>query len=234
MKDANVLDPLTVLTAIANHTKKIRFGTTVTPLSRKQPWDVAKETATIDQLSNGRLTLGVGLGADPKEEFEPFGIEGNAKLRSEMLDESLDILQGLWSGEMFSYSGKHYKVEERLFLPKSTQQPRIPIWVGGTWPNKKPFRRAAKYDGVFPLKAGSVDPLTPDEYREIVAYIKKYRTQKGAFDVVFSTYFNAHKGFKKVLINYSETSVNWFVECLNPWRGDLASFEEIISNGPLG
>lgn len=132
MKETNVLDPWTILIAIASHMKKIRIGTTVTPLSRMQPWEVAKKTATIDQLSNGCLILGVGFGADPKEDFIPFGVEDDAKIRGEMLDESIEILQGLWSGEKFSFNGKHFHINDRQFLFKTIQQPRIPIWVGGT------------------------------------------------------------------------------------------------------
>ncbi|MBD3190239.1 MAG: LLM class flavin-dependent oxidoreductase [Candidatus Heimdallarchaeota archaeon] len=230
---ANVLDPWVVLTAIASHTKKIRLGTTVTPLARRQPWYLAKQTATLDQLSNGRVTLGVGLGSDAKEEFEPFGLEGNAKIRAQKLDESLEILQGLWSGEKFSYNGEHYKITERQFLPKSQQQPTIPIWVGGTWPNKPPFRRAARYDGVFPLRAGFGKPLTPDDYRAILTYIQKYRTVEKPLDVIFTTYFDVHKDFTKILENYSKAGVNWFFECLDPWRGKLEDFKKIITtNNP--
>lgn len=226
---ANVLDPWVVLTAIASHTEKIRLGTTVTPLARREPWYLAKQTATLDQLSKGRLTLGVGLGADPKEEFEPFGLEGDEKIRAEKLDESLEILQGFWSGENFSFDGKHYQINERQFLPKSQQQPSIPIWVGGTWPNKPPFRRAARYNGVFPLREGFGKPLTPEDYQAILAYIQKHRTIKEPFDVIFSTYFDVHEDFTKILEDYSKAGVNWFFECLDPWRGKLEDFEKIIT-----
>ncbi|MHA1221071.1 MAG: LLM class flavin-dependent oxidoreductase, partial [Candidatus Heimdallarchaeota archaeon] len=190
MPEANVIDPFTVLAAIASQTKKIRIGTTVTPLSRRQPWQVARETATLDHLSNGRFILGVGLGGDSVNEFAAFGMESNDKLRGEMLDESLDILQGLWSGEKFSYTGKHYQIKETQFLPAPVQKPTIPIWVGGNWPNKPPFRRAARYQGVFPLLANSSDGLQVKDYQAILTYIKKYQPQQNkSFDVFFMTNF---------------------------------------------
>ncbi|NHJ49598.1 MAG: LLM class flavin-dependent oxidoreductase, partial [Asgard group archaeon] len=220
MPEANVIDPFVVLAAIASQTKKIRIGTTVTPLSRRSPWQVARETATLDHLSNGRFILGVGLGGDPKNEFEAFGIEGNDKLRAEMLDESLDIIQGLWSGEKFAYKGKHHQIKETQFLPAPVQKPSIPIWVGGNWPNKPPFRRAARYQGVFPLYAKSYDGLEPKHYPDILAYIKKYQQQQNiSFDVVFMTnffYWAKENKFDEMISDYSSTGVNWFVHCFHP------------------
>lgn len=231
MQDANVLDPFIVLAAIASQTKKIRIGTTVTPLSRRQPWQIARETATLDHLSNGRLILGVGLGGDPVNEFAAFGMESNDKLRGEMLDESLDILQGLWSGEKFAYNGKHYQIKETQFLPSAVQKPTIPIWVGGNWPNKKPFRRAAKFQGVFPLLAGSWDGLQPKDYQAILTYIKKYQQQQNkSFDVVFMTNFNAWDNFDEMISDYSSAGVNWFVECIHPWREDLDTLKQLVKD----
>ena len=230
MQDANVLDPFIVLAAIASHTKKIRIGTTVTPLARRQPWKIARETASLDQLSNGRFILGVGLGGDPVNEFAAFGLESNAKIRGEMLDESLEILQGLWSGEKFAYNGKHYQIKETQFLPATVQKPTIPIWVGGNWPNKKPFRRAAKFQGVFPLGAG---PLQPNDYQAILTYIKKYQQQQNkSFDVVFSTSSKALADFDEMISDYSSAGVNWFVECFHPWRADFDTLKQIVKDSP--
>lgn len=236
MPDANVVDPFIVLAAIASQTKKIRIGTTVTPLARKQPWQIARETATLDHLSNGRFILGVGLGGDPVNEFATFGMESNDKIRGEMLDESLDILQSLWSGEKFAYNGKHYQIKETQFLPATVQKPTIPIWVGGNWPNKKPFRRAAKYQGVFPLLANSDDGLEPKHYPEILAYIKKYQQQQNkSFDVVFMTnffYWDKENKFDEMISDYSSVGVNWFVHCFHPWEGDFDTFKQLVKNTP--
>jgi alkanesulfonate monooxygenase SsuD/methylene tetrahydromethanopterin reductase-like flavin-dependent oxidoreductase (luciferase family) len=130
-----MIDPWVALAAIAMQTEKLRIGTTVTPLPRRRPWKLARETVSIDRLSNGRLILGVGIGAGELE-WDHLGEETDLRSRGQMLDEGLDILTGLWSGEPFSYSGKHYQIEHAQFLPTPVQQPRIPIWVGGLWGNK--------------------------------------------------------------------------------------------------
>jgi len=164
--------------------KKIRIGTTVTPIARRRPWKLARETVSIDHLSEGRLILTVGLGTPAEAEFETFGEESNQQIRAKKLDEGLDILLGLWSGESFSYKGEYYQLEDVRFLPKPIQSPRIPIWVGGGWPRKKPFIRAARYDGVFPLRAGYRGKLQPNDYQDIVNFITSHRTASEPFDVV--------------------------------------------------
>jgi alkanesulfonate monooxygenase SsuD/methylene tetrahydromethanopterin reductase-like flavin-dependent oxidoreductase (luciferase family) len=108
----------------------------VTPLPRRRPWKVARETVSLDHASKGRLILGVGLGDPSQWDYGFFGEETDAKIRAEKLDESLDILVGLWSGKPFQYQGKHYRLKEVHFLPQPVQQPRIPIWVGGWWHNQ--------------------------------------------------------------------------------------------------
>lgn len=236
MPDANVLDPFIVLAAIASQTKKIRIGTTITPLARRHPWKLARETVSLDHLSNGRFILGVGLGGDSVHEFTNFGLEGDDKIRAEMLDESLEILQGLWSGEKFAYNGKHYQIKETRFLPATVQKPAIPIWVGGNWPNKKPFRRAAKYQGVFPLLANSWDGLAATDYIDILAYIKKHQQkQNKSYDVVFMTNFNywdKENKFDEMISDYSSNGVNWFVHSIHPWHEGLDNLKQIVKDLP--
>jgi len=145
-------DSFTLLAAIAAKTKRIRIGTTVTPLPRLKPWIVARQTATLDHLSNGRLILGVGLGGKESCDYGRFKEAEDNKILAEKLDESLDIITGLWTGKQFKYTGKHYSLNRSIFIPPPKQKPRIPIWVAGFWPRKAPFRRAAKWDGVIPLK----------------------------------------------------------------------------------
>ncbi len=112
-------------------TERVRFGTMLTPLSRRRPWKVASEVVTLDHLSNGRVILPVGLGAvgpeDPNNWFAQVGEETDRKIRAKMLDESLDILDGLWSGQPFSYDGEHYHVQNVTFSPTPVQSPRVPI-----------------------------------------------------------------------------------------------------------
>jgi alkanesulfonate monooxygenase SsuD/methylene tetrahydromethanopterin reductase-like flavin-dependent oxidoreductase (luciferase family) len=177
-------DVTVALTAIALATEKIDFGALVTPLARRRPAKFARETASLDQLSGGRLIVGVGLG-EFAPEFEHLGEEGDPRTRAAMLDEALAVVTGLWSGDdvttPFNHRGEHYTAVDANFWPKPVQQPRIPIWVAGMWPNKAPFRRAACWDGVVPGAAsGDMRVLTPGEVREIVACVNAHRPDPAA------------------------------------------------------
>lgn len=105
---------------------------------------------SVDPLSGGRLIFGAGSGGKGAE-WERFGEVENPIFRGEMLDEGLEVLTGLWTGEPFSYHGKHYQVEHQQFQPKSIQSPRIQIWLAGRWPFKEPFLRTLRYESVFPI-----------------------------------------------------------------------------------
>lgn len=176
-------DPWLALTAIALATSRITLGPLVTPLPRRRPWKVAREAVTLDHLSSGRLILGVGIGSDHGQEYSAYGENPDNRLHGEMLDEALDILTGLWTGEPFEYTGAHYEVHDARYLPTPLRRPRIPIWVAAVWPNKKPFRRAARWDGIYPL--GDDRPVTPDELRAALAYLQPYRADPTApFDVL--------------------------------------------------
>src|SRR5690348_11034889 len=143
-------DPWVVLAGIADRTERVRIGAMLTPVSRRRPWKLARETVTLDHLSGGRLILPVGLGALDDGGFGKVGEPTDRKTRAELLDESLAILTGLWSGEPFHYDGKHYHLDEMTFLPKPVQAPRIPIWVVGMWPSERSMARALRYDGLLP------------------------------------------------------------------------------------
>jgi alkanesulfonate monooxygenase SsuD/methylene tetrahydromethanopterin reductase-like flavin-dependent oxidoreductase (luciferase family) len=209
------VDAFTTLAAVASNTKRIRLGTTVTALARLRPWRVARETVTIDHLSNGRLTLGVGLGYPPDQEFERFGEDPNDRVRAAKLDEALDILVGLWSGKPFAYSGKHFTVKRTQFYPPSKQKPRIPIWVGGFWPCRKPFRRAAKWDGAIPLVVPAKLPQ-PKDLRQILDYVRVYRTTKTPFDMVKIGWTSGVLRKKDVekMAKFEEAGMNWWLESL--------------------
>ena len=224
-------DPTVALAAIAVRTERIRFGAMVTPVARRRPWKLAREMASLDHLSGGRLVMGVGLG-NPPTDFESFGEEGDARLRAERLDEGLEIITGLWTGEPFRYSGKHYKLEEVPFLPKPVQSPRIPIWVGGFWSNRRPMRRAARYEGVYPSRDWP-EALSADDLREILDYISRHRTNTGPFEVVVggSTPSDAEEGAEKVR-PWMEAGATWWSEDINGWRGPLDEMRERIRQGP--
>lgn len=178
-------DPWLALTAAAIQTTSIMLGTTVTPLPRRRPHKLARETVTLDRLSNGRLILSVGIGGGINE-WDHLGEEIDLRARGRMLDEGLDVLVGLWSGELFKFDGEYYHVEEAQFLPPSRQKPRIPIWVGGIWQNKRPFRRMARWDGMFPLFKVFGREQEP-VFAEAVAFVQAERERLGRhepFDVV--------------------------------------------------
>jgi alkanesulfonate monooxygenase SsuD/methylene tetrahydromethanopterin reductase-like flavin-dependent oxidoreductase (luciferase family) len=227
-----MVDPWTTLAAIATVTKKIKIGTTITPLSRRRPWKIAREIVTIDHLSKGRFILSVGLGFPPSSEFQSFGEEANPKIRAQMLDESLEILTGLLSGEIFKFKGEHYSIKEVKFLPKPVQS-KIPIWVGGTWPNKLPFIRASKWDGVIPLKVGFKDSLSIDDFKAIQEFISKNRTSNAPFDVACIGYSPGKdpEKDKEAIKSYSQAGVNWWLESVG-WRGSFQETKDLISQGP--
>lgn len=182
-----VFDPWVVLGAIAVRTERIRLGTLVTPVARRRPWKLARETVTLDHLSRGRVVLGVGLGYPPDADFELLGEDPDDRVRAAKLDEGLEVLVRLWSGEPFDFEGEHFRVRETQFRPSPLQQPRIPIWVAGMWPNRAPFRRAARFDGVAPIKVdeqGLPASLDPDELAAVVTYVERHRATDGPFDVV--------------------------------------------------
>jgi len=170
-----VADPWITLTAIATATERLRFGPMITPLARRRPTKVAKETATLDLLSGGRLTLGVGLGSDRfGEEFSKTGEQLDDRLRGQMLDDSLAILTAAWSGEPVHHRGEHYTVDGIRFLPRPAQRPGIPVWTAGFPGNVKPLRRAARHDGFFPVNLDH-----PDQLAEVVAAITELRAASG-------------------------------------------------------
>jgi alkanesulfonate monooxygenase SsuD/methylene tetrahydromethanopterin reductase-like flavin-dependent oxidoreductase (luciferase family) len=229
-----LIDPWIALAAIALATTRLRFGILVTPLARRRPWKVAREAATLDHLSNGRLTIGVGLGGG-RHDFDDLGEEADAKRRAAMLDEGLDVLAGLWSGEPFSYSGRHYRLRDAQFLPRPIQQPRRPIWVGGIWPNRAPFRRAARWDGVFPHYRGPEGPamMPVDALRELVSFVGQFRQAPGPFDVVLRN--KAPSGDRArdadTAAAYAEAGLTWWLEGIEG-RPRLSDMRARIREGP--
>ena len=171
----DVADPWITLAAIAAATERIRLGPMVTPLARRRPVKVARETATLDRLSGGRLTLGVGLGSDRfASEYSITGEELDDRRRASMLDESLEILAAAWSGEPVHHRGEHYTVDGMRFMPRPVQRPGVPVWVAGYYGKRRPVRRAARYEGFFPLGLDR-----PAQLAEIVADLTALRSAAG-------------------------------------------------------
>ena len=147
-----ILDPWQILAVVATRTSRMRLGTMITPVPRRRPWQLAKETVTLDRLSGGRVILGVGLGSPPYADFGIFHEPTADRERAARLDEGLEVLAGLWTGERFSYQGTHFTLDPVRFSPVPVQQPRIPVWVGGVLPAAGPVRRACRWDGMVPLR----------------------------------------------------------------------------------
>ncbi len=166
-----IAEPWLALAAIAAATQRLRLGVMITPLSRRRPWQVARQVLTLDHISQGRVIFGAGLGGAPRD-FDWFGEVTDNKTRAAMLDEGLEIVTGLWRGERFEHTGAHYTVAPVTFRPPPTQA-HIPVWIGGMWPNVAPMRHAARFDGVFALKEGF--PPSPQELAAVKAYVEPAR-----------------------------------------------------------
>jgi len=158
-----VADPWIVLSAVACATQTMRLGPLVTPPARRRIQKLARETVTLDHLSDGRLILGVGLGSDNSGELGPFGEELDPRKRAKLFDDGLERLAAMWGGE---------------FEPAPVQQPRIPVWAAARWPNRRPVRRAVRWDGLFPIELPG-----PDALAELVAETTEARGGE-PFDIV--------------------------------------------------
>jgi alkanesulfonate monooxygenase SsuD/methylene tetrahydromethanopterin reductase-like flavin-dependent oxidoreductase (luciferase family) len=237
---APTCDVWTTLGAIAVRTQRLVLGTSVTPLPRRRPWKVAREAAAIDQLSDGRFVLGVGIGdagdhvvADAS--LTHFGEVVDRRTRAEMLDEGLTIIDGLWRGEPFQFTGKHYQIEEVTFLPRPVQQPRIPIWVGGGYPLPGPTRRALRWDGSFLYK---LDVMEGGEAKEGVMSpddVRRLRAMAGdrSFDIAVG---GAPRGEdvdaeKAHIQAIHEAGATWWIEWIPP--GDRDTMRRSVDRGPL-
>jgi alkanesulfonate monooxygenase SsuD/methylene tetrahydromethanopterin reductase-like flavin-dependent oxidoreductase (luciferase family) len=159
-----VADPWVTLAAVACATSRVKIGPMVTPLARRRVHKVARETITLDTLSSGRLIFGAGLGVLRNNELEPFGEVTDPRERARLLDEGLEALTGYWAGE---------------FEPAPVQRPRPPVWIAGVWPNKRPLRRALRWDGYFPIGLPG-----PAELAGLVEEIRQARADDGEFDLI--------------------------------------------------
>jgi len=230
-----IADPWVTLSVIASLTEKIRIGTAVTPIARRRPWKLARETVSVDNLSSGRLTLGVGLGASPTTEYERFGEDPDTRILARKLDEGLDVLTGLWSGKEFSYLGDHYRIDQATFLPKPVQTPRIPIWVGANWPNKRPLRRAAQWDGVYPIYwHEGENKMSPTILKDIVKYVGEHKNNSRGFDVVAAGTHDVSKRSQLAQLAkaYSDIGATWYASPIGPHIGDVNAVKAWISLGP--
>ncbi len=239
-QDVPTSDPWIALAAMAMQTQRVRLGTTVTPLTRRRPWKVARETVTLDHLSNGRLILGVGIGdtAHDAASFGSFGEVTDAKRRGKMLDEALDVLVGLWSGKPFSYDGEFYHIKRVQLLPRPVQSPRIPIWIGGGFPLKGPTQRALRWDGSCMYLqdiAGAEVVWTPDQVHTLKTLANRARDASTPFDIVVGGGERGANWEKEraLIRSLADAGATWWVEYVPPSVGDLDATRACIARGPL-
>ncbi len=213
----DVHDPWVLLGAIAARTERVILGPLVTPLSRRRPWIVAKHLTTLDHLSNGRALLGVGLGAG--DDFGAFGDEEGGRARAALLDEGLDLLSRLLSGDDVVHDGPHFHVDARL-LPPPVQRPRPRVWVAAVAPNRRPLRRAVQWDGVVPI--GPDELLTPEA---LAAYLDGVERPRG-WDVVAPAAPGVPVG------EYADAGATWLMASDWPTGDWLPTFRAAVRAGP--
>lgn len=216
-----------VLGAIAQATTRVRLGTVATPVPRRRPWRVAKEVTTLDHLSGGRAVLGVGLGVPVDGDFGAFGEATDDRVRAAMLDEGLDVITALWSGDRVVHAGEHFRVDA-TFAPVPVQRPRPPIWVAGRWPNRRPFERAAQWDGVVPMLADpdGIGLCRPDDVRAIVTFVQERRSTDEPFDVVVSPHWDHEPA------EYADAGATWLIQSRNADPDWLDQLRPRIEAGP--
>ena len=229
-----------IMAAIAVSTKKIRFGSLLTAIGRRRPWEVARESVTVDRLSNGRLTLPTGLGWEGDGAYTKAGMESERKIHAELLDEGLEILDGLWSGKPFRYDGKHNHLKTMTFIPRPVQRPRIPIWVVGAWGRPKSMARVLKYDGLIPVikkPDGSHEEITPENIREMKEYVLKHRRIQGnrreEFDIIKDgmTPANQRKA-GEIVKPFAEAGATWWTEVMRGVKSYKKMLERVLSGPP--
>lgn len=239
-----IADPWVLLTAAALATSRIRLGTMVTPVARRRVSKLAREVTTLDRLTGGRMILGVGLGAPFADEYGTFGEPTDPVALAAKLDEGLVALNELWSGEPVNFHGEHVIVDDVAFAPVPVQRPRVPIWVGGNWPAKRPMRRAARWDGAVPIRKeqgldpeGNRPPPEPDPgfVREVNEFLTEQRAGNGKagepFDVSVcgsSTPRDAADRFGPL----AEAGATWWQECR--WTTELERAKPMFSRVEAG
>jgi alkanesulfonate monooxygenase SsuD/methylene tetrahydromethanopterin reductase-like flavin-dependent oxidoreductase (luciferase family) len=202
-----VVDPWVALAAVACATTRIRIGPLITPLSRRRVHKLARETVTLDLLSSGRLTLGVGLGSARNGELGPFGEVADPRERARLLDQGLADLTRYWAGE---------------FQPVPVQQPRIPVWVAAEWPHRRPVRRALRWDGLFPTGLPS-----PEALAELVGEVRESRSAADPFDVVVDLPPGEDPA------PWARAGATWTVTDFG-MQPSKAYVREVIDEGPIG
>jgi alkanesulfonate monooxygenase SsuD/methylene tetrahydromethanopterin reductase-like flavin-dependent oxidoreductase (luciferase family) len=232
-----VADSFVMAAAIAQATERIRLGMMVTPLPRRRPWVFARQAATLDQLSEGRLDVGVGLGHDGWQEFSSFSGEVVDPVeRASFLDDSLEILRRAWSGEPVEFEGERLWVKSVAFLPRPVQQP-LPVWVACRWPHHRPLARAAHHQGCFPLfDAGGRELPGLPEPEQVAAVRTKLLDLGGPadIDIVCRGVSGPAAGHElsSRFAALEEAGMTWWLESFGRGEPPAVEVEAVVAAGP--
>jgi alkanesulfonate monooxygenase SsuD/methylene tetrahydromethanopterin reductase-like flavin-dependent oxidoreductase (luciferase family) len=212
-------DPWIALAAIAAATERVELGPMVTPLARRRPWIVARQAVALDHLSGGRFVLGLGLGLDSSGgELSRFGEETDDRRRAAMLDEGLEVLTGLLSGEPVDHDGEAYRVDGVRFLPGPARPGGIPVWLAARWPNRRPVARALRHDGVFLIDT--------DDPADLAGITERAGSLGRPFDIVV-------EGWPGDTVDGWETAgATWWLAKFDPFSTTVAVVEAAIDGGP--
>ncbi|SNT45563.1 Luciferase-like monooxygenase [Asanoa hainanensis] len=233
--DCPTADVWVALAAMAGATSSVRLGTTVTGGARHLPWELARRVSTLDQLSGGRVVLGLGVGDPNDDAYRRFGGVSDPRTRASLLDESLRILVGLFAGERFSFAGAHFQVDDVRF-----ERVRVPIWIGGGWPGRAGVRRAARHDGFLPYRHSSTDRYADAEEElsavQVVSILDTVRAERGSlegFDLVVGgrrrrTDWSAERLHVAAV---AEAGATWWMEWVPPGPPD--EMRAAVSQPPL-
>lgn len=219
-----IADPWVTLAAVACATQSLALGTMVTPVGRRRPHKLARETVTLDRLSGGRLVLGVGLGSDTTGELDTFGEPTDPHERARLLDAGLDSLAGYWAGDEVGDTGVR-------FLPPPLTSPRIPVWVASVYPHRRPLRRVARWDGWFPIGLDR-----PEQLAEQLTLVRERReADLDGFDVI------VRAGAVRDRAAWADAGATWWLTSFGPATptapdGQLAptidAVRTVIAEGP--
>jgi alkanesulfonate monooxygenase SsuD/methylene tetrahydromethanopterin reductase-like flavin-dependent oxidoreductase (luciferase family) len=229
-----IVDPWLVLGVVATRTSRIKLGTMITPVPRRRPWQLARQTASLDVLSGGRLILGVGIGSPAYGDFGIFHEPSGDRMRADLLDEGLDIMAGLWTGEQFTYQGEHYTVDSVRFRPRPVQQPRIPVWVGGILPGTRPVNRAARWDGMVPIRYtdGKLARVSAADIADVGARIAAARGSADGVDlVVWAEVAKDSAEVPAIAGPYQEAGTTWWIESARPGDGWWEDVQRRVAAG---
>jgi alkanesulfonate monooxygenase SsuD/methylene tetrahydromethanopterin reductase-like flavin-dependent oxidoreductase (luciferase family) len=243
------VDAWVSLAAAATETERIRLGTLLTPAARLKPWDLATRVRTLDRLSDGRVTLSVGLGA-LHDGWTAFEADEGRRTRAEKLDECLAIYAGLMRGQPFAFEGRHYSVRPTEFmLPEPpVQEPHPPVWVVGVHfvgrERQRSLERPARWNGLLPQVAegGERAESSPERLAATVEIVRGLRAEAGlgmdGYDVVVAGDTVGDWGEHTApLDEWEAAGGTWWVESWwNVERGPegLAEVRRRVAAGPPG